>query len=117
MPIKLVGFFREMIPDLPDSLSLRESVREFADYPKEQVVRYLRTAPVATGFSWALTHDILDSNRPIIGRFLLHSDGVWAWLDDLAHYVARYNVVLPTEFLLHLEQVNYQALPDSGNIT
>jgi hypothetical protein len=65
------------------------------------VVAYLRSGH---GFL-----DVMEASKDVIRRDVvltgapcLFSDGTWVWRLDLAHYVERYHLRLPREFLDHV---------------
>ncbi len=45
-------------------------------------------------------NDVLD-DEPVYLTASPATDGDWFWRRDLAHYVAKYNIALPDEFLEH----------------
>lgn len=98
--LKKLGFFQELKHGDRNGPSLREQVRPaplpYADY----LVAYLRGSPMLIA-AMGRAVDVLDPAVGRIGTPSIRTDGVWAWPDDLAHYVARYNVELPPAFIEH----------------
>jgi hypothetical protein len=78
---------------------------------KERILAYLTSAPIAVA---GVTDDteacLLCSEEQLTSCF--QSDGVWLWLDDLSHYVARHSVVLPDRFVEHIRNCNYTPSSD-----
>lgn len=81
-----------------DGPSLIDARREQPAPDQEQVARYLdsENTVAATG---VLVDDVLDPGMTDVASLELVTDGVWIWPRDLAHYVRRYNVSLPDDFL------------------
>lgn len=114
MKLKRIGFFRELSHGSPSGLSLKESVRSSSPYLKDRVIAYLRTAPLFIA-SPGLVRDELDADKPLFGPAHIRTDGVWAWPQDLAHYVAKYGVELDADFLSHLASRDYKP-PAEGDV-
>jgi hypothetical protein len=105
--LKRVGFFRELGYSAADAPSLKESVRDAADYDRDLVARYLRAAPllaVAPG----VVRDVLDPDASNVMTLSIKTDGVWEWPTPLAYYVQKYNVVLPEAFIAHIAGRNHR---------
>ena len=97
--LKRVGYFRELSHGDPNGPSLAESRRDEATAEEAHVLDYLRQGVpciVSPGPVW----DAVDDEGPI-GTASVLTDGEWAWPDDAAHYVAKYHVLLPEEFVAH----------------
>jgi len=96
-----IGRFRELgYEHLPDSPSLRDACGKRTPNDKDKVVRYLRSAVVFI-FSPGVVDDCFDGSYA--GSMSLLTDGTYAWPGSLAHYVERYDVVLPEEFERFME--------------
>jgi hypothetical protein len=115
--LKLVGFFRETHPFL--IRGQRQTLPSFHDYvsdiPHEaesKIIGYLRSGT---------EHDYL-SSRPICKKpedrltldrsGVVLTDGVWVWPSELAYYVEAFHLRLPTEFVSHMRNNDWQ--PPSG---
>jgi hypothetical protein len=48
-----------------------------------------------------MVSDVLASDAVPVARLAVLTDGAWIWPADLAHYVERYHVRLPGEFVEH----------------
>lgn len=102
-----LGFFRELEHGDPQGPSLLEAGRR-ARPDEAAIVRYLAESPVLA-ISGSAVYDVIDPEHPVSGRNAVRTDGVWIWPDDLAHYVARYHVELPAEFLEHGARMHWSA--------
>lgn len=101
--VTFIGDFRESYgEDDPDAPSILAAVGTGRRTPAERaaIATYLRAAPrrsLAMGFSV----DLLDPSQ-YAGSPSVRSDGRFAWLDTLAHYVAFDDVALPDAFERHV---------------
>lgn len=102
MKLRKLGFYCELKHGDPNGPSLKNAVRSSVTYHKDDVVNYLRYAPVLIA-SPGVVCDVLDSTCPIICAPNIHTDGLWVWPEDLAYYVNKYNVELPDEFLDYIQ--------------
>jgi hypothetical protein len=105
--VRRVGFFRELRHGHKEGPSLRDAVRAWAREDEGGIVAYLRGCPVLIA-SPGRAKDVLDPGGGRAGTGSVKTDGVWAWPDDLPHYVERYHVELPAEFLAHISARKYQ---------
>lgn len=72
---------------------------EIAD--KTRVVEYLRANELVAMCAGWMTDRV--TGKQVAGwRPNFRTDGVYAWGESLAYYVARYNLELPPEFLAHI---------------
>ncbi|WP_285639504.1 hypothetical protein [Lentzea sp. NBRC 102530] len=58
--------------------------------------------------STSVVVDVLSEERVEIGRLATLTDGTWLWPTDLAHYVRRYNVSVPAEFVAHAAALGWE---------
>jgi len=110
----MVGFFRELRHGMPDGPQLRSVVSKSPHQNEDRIVRYLRSGVlfIATpGF----VEDVLAPGQ-IIGSAHIFTDGVWVWPGDLAHYVEKYHVRLPAEFVAHMEDQNW-TIPNEESVS
>ena len=112
MKLKKVGFFCELKHGDPSGPSLKNAVQSVAHYDKDCIVKYIRSSILIIG-SPGVVRDVLDPAAPAIGASNILTDGEWAWPEDLAHYVSKYNVDLPRDFIKTLQSRAYQ--PPSRN--
>jgi hypothetical protein len=103
MKLKPVGFFRELEHGLPDGPSLATVRSDNSDKEEGRILRYLQCGVVVVA-SPGVVRDVLDERHPIIGSCDILTDGSWAWPTDLVHYVRRYHVLLPTQFVDFMRQ-------------
>lgn len=99
---KSLGFFRELSYGEPDGPSLLQSRRDAPQPHEDLIVDYLGrgTLQIASpGPVW----DVIDGSGPI-GTASCYTDGEWLWPGDLRHYVSRYHVALPEEFVARVVQ-------------
>ena len=110
--LRRVGFFREFYPDCADLLWMRDCMGTRRVRSEERIVRYLEAGHLLSAVMEGM-RDYFDGT-PFEGgsgcsSFL--TDGVWLWRRDLAHYVGRYHVGLPDEFVRHLVESRF-AVPE-----
>lgn len=111
--INPVGFFSELAPGwgLAESGSIKDAVRPSGEPDEPRILEYLRGG---TGI-WSETSagpDVLDPEAPdLTGIGSLFTDGTWIWREDLPHYVAKYHVLLPGDFIEHIRALDYKAPP------
>lgn len=101
MDAKKVGFYREFSYGDQNDPSITDAIRETTDYEKENVVNYLRSAPLLS-VAPGLSRDVIDPLHPVIGTLSIRTDGIWEWPEDLAYYIEKYDLFLPTEFIEHM---------------
>lgn len=104
--LQLIGFPRdEASPDPLDILHLLER-RASAPQPDEaRIAGYLRGGQPYIA-SPGVTFDALDGGGPI-GSGTILTDGVWAWPDDLAHYLETYHIELPDAFVAAIARAGF----------
>ena len=80
------------------------------EQPWEQdALRYLEQGHlVVIPLAWAT--DLLDPDGPGVNERGEWTDGVWFWSGTLVHYLRKYHVALPEEFLAHMA-ANLWAVP------
>jgi hypothetical protein len=101
--LKPVGIYREMgVPDAESILTAKRGAP-----PDPRVVRYLQNGTMFMA-SPGPVRDVIEPSRGFAGTSSVRTDGVWAWGDDLAHYVETYGLVLPDDFLDHIAKSSYE---------
>ncbi len=101
--ITFADFFGSDYPEIAAQYPMMRDCVVDGEYPhKEELLRYLETAPV----DWISMSDkpFVDvmTGEPMLGvKPCGRSDGVYSWTNDLAYYVDRYNVGLPADFVSH----------------
>jgi hypothetical protein len=107
--LKPVVRFREFPFGTGNDPSMRESMSEQPWPDQERVLEYLRSGRVLALTMGADLTDWFDRParaNPVIdgqveGGTTPMSDGVWFWYAGLIHFVEKYNVRLPEEFVRH----------------
>ncbi|GAA1126516.1 YrhB domain-containing protein [Kitasatospora arboriphila] len=102
-PERPLGHYRELFPDDPHAPSLQRAlggIRCGTPSHESELAAYLRAGTCLLAAT-ALTHDVLDPDKPPLGSFGLLTDGTWFWYADLVHYVEHHHVQLPPSFLAH----------------
>lgn len=95
-----------------DAYKLCPSIRQFvlpgisAGYPRDDIERYLRSAPVVASTSRSNFPNPFTQQR-LGGSISFRTDGKWVWLDDLADYVASHDVALPPEWVEEMRDRNF----------
>lgn len=111
-----IGFFRELKHGRVDGPSLRDAMRDAGKPGESRIAAYLRTAPILLHALGPVT-DVLAPKGDYICAPNIHTDGAYAWPEDLAYYVERYHVALPLEFLAHLAAAKWKAPADVDTST
>ena len=78
---------------------------------ESRIVAYLRAAPIMFHALGPVT-DVFKPKGDYICAPNIHTDGVYAWPEDLAYYVEHYHVALPEAFLAHLVASKWKAPAD-----
>jgi hypothetical protein len=115
--IRSVGFFAELNPGwgMPLAGSIKDAVRPAGEPDENRLAAYLRNGN-ALWSEIGAEPDPLDPEAPLLtGAGSLATDGTWLWREDLPHYVSKYHVALPAEFLAHVRRLGYAPprLPDA----
>lgn len=107
-----VGFFREFTHDGPSTdPSIHDAVRTHALYDEGGVAAYLESgAEIFTAMG--ADRDVVSGDEWVPAGSLV-TDGKWLWPGELVHYLRRYHVELPEEFLTDVRAAQYAppALP------
>lgn len=101
MPLREVGMFKELMPEVPGLPSLAEAKGKLPEEDRARVATYLRTGSVlaASGSS----EDDWFTGEKNVARMYFRTDGVWAWMESLAYYAEKHGVAPPQEFLEHMK--------------
>jgi hypothetical protein len=91
----------------PNGGSLENAVATASLENIDRTIAYLKSG-VAYVVAPGLSRDFLSPTHEIIGSLSLRTDGEFLWPSDLAHYVGKYRVGLPGEFLKHMEMNDWQ---------
>lgn len=108
MTVQRVGYFRELGHGDPEGPSLREALGVGDESEAARIADYLEDgAGVAATTAPAV--DVVDPQHPVLGSVSIRTDGEWVWPSDLAHYVRRYAVALPHQFVETVRERGYRA--------
>ncbi|WP_433562080.1 hypothetical protein ACQP1O_31835 [Nocardia sp. CA-151230] len=107
--LKPVGLYQEMYKvgrhdELP-SLFDASTDRVIGD--RARVLEYMCAAPGVLDVLDVLT-DMINNTDKIQSASSLISDGEWIWRVDSIHYLSRYDLDIPDEFLQHVRARNYE---------
>ena len=96
MRLKQYGFFAELDhgDDEGGSLSTLRGTAAYDDEQRQRIVSYLKNGQLYIGCPGAVV-DVLSDENNTIGSPNILTDGEWAWPEDLAYYVANYDVPIP----------------------
>ena len=73
----------------------------------EHVVSYLKSGTVILDH-FGPWRDYLDDSKPDIDLgFSLLTDGFWIWSSELLYYLKTYAILLPSEFVDHMEKARW----------
>jgi len=97
-----VGFFRELPYGDDEGPKLKESLFNFSGADVDHVIAYLKSGATFI-VSPGVSRDHLSNDHEVIGTLVLLTDGKFLWSSDLAFYVQRYRVSIPSLFLAHME--------------
>ncbi|MEW1552197.1 hypothetical protein [Streptomyces tsukubensis] len=109
----LLGFYDEFDaqPGRPNG-SIYDAVQPAGEPDEADLVSYLDSGhvllDVMEGGSDVITGD---PHRHSSGCSSLVTDGLWLWRLDFPHYVETYHVRLPSDFIEHARENNYQVPP------
>ncbi|WP_147286067.1 hypothetical protein [Streptomyces corynorhini] len=100
--IRFVGFYEQLKPLNGPSVYLEDigtpEIQGGGGTAGAQLGGYLRNGyPILDVME--LTTDVLGGTDRIAGGSSVLTDGLWVWRWDLAHYVERYDVPLPDDFI------------------
>lgn len=94
------------------------SILDFVDeglngtYDRSRLVKYIRSGyALATTSRRYYPHPLTGVIK--MGSICYRTDGVWLWLDDLAEYIEKNNVVIPQAWYAHV-QSNQFIIPVLG---
>jgi hypothetical protein len=106
--------FREMAGSAGNVPSIQALRSEVPQSDEANIVSYLRSGIVLEECLGVDT-DVLDTTDQTLLYQSELTDGVWAWREDLPHYVGKYHVRLPSEFVAHM-RANQWIVPPKESI-
>jgi hypothetical protein len=107
--LKSVGFFAELGRSPDYHGSMRDISASEPSTDEAALIDYLRSGHQLFDVP-ETAFDVLQHDLKIVGGPSLLSDGMWIWRLDLPHYVGRYHLRLPREFVDHV-RANEYAVP------
>jgi hypothetical protein len=118
--LKPVVRFREFPFGTRADPSMRDFIAEQPQVNQDKVLEYLRSGHVVALVMGADLTDWLDrpnKANPLIngrreGGVTPLTDGVWFWPAGLIHFIEKYHLPLPQEFLEHAAQRNWRVNVD-----
>jgi hypothetical protein len=118
-----LGSYRELI-DNADYPSITSAIADSPQDNEDKIVAYLRNS-VCIGGRGGYIPDVLDPSSRVPLSAHPYTDGTYFWTLDLAHYVEKYHLRLPPDFIAHMksrnwrppteEQVDLSSLEDDDN--
>lgn len=107
--MEFIGFYGELDPSGPKEIykeMLKEVVEIDGSYQASRIIAYLDSGhPILDVME--STPDPLSPGVFVRGGASILTDGKWVWRYDLHHYVDRYRVPLPAEFVRDAAAANY----------
>lgn len=105
--LRKVGFYRELSYGDENGDSLQTAVAKATLENFDRVGSYL-SAGIPCVVAPGISRDILSTGHEVIGSLALLTDGEFLWPSDLNHYVGKYRVALPADFLRHMEMNDWR---------
>ena len=106
MNLRSVGYYKEMPQGKETSQSIHEVVKKGDSADVVRICEYLNNGAVLVS-SPGITVDVIDESAGAVGTGSACTDGTWLWPDDLSHYVKKYNIKLPDEFIDTMRNNNW----------
>lgn len=98
MKTRCLFMFKEFGPIPGMELPSMKDYMNHSPYPeKEKIVRYLKMGK-KTYCATSCAHDCF-SGETIVGEQCGMTDGKYSWNNELIHYVEKYNLRLPDDFV------------------
>jgi hypothetical protein len=114
--LRRVGFFREFYPDHPALPWMRDQMHTKRTRSESEIVAYLRAGHMLVGImEWSADYFDGAPFDDASGCSSLLTDGTWVWRQDLAHYVERYHLELPTDFIASLVDARFRVPETSAH--
>lgn len=106
--IKLLEIFDDEDSMENQAKLLRNNIQDGEINDKEKVIAYLKSGQMIL-FRPEIVPDVLSKDEVWIGNTSIYSDGVWIWKEYLIHYLEKYNIQLPSEFIFHAKSNNWRS--------
>lgn len=95
-----IGKYNEISPN-KGYPSMRDYMSSERYDGQDVIVRYLKRGKVEAVASGGSKPDVFTGEQ-IKGEWSIQSDGEYAWGSELSHYVDKYNLILPEDFVKHV---------------
>ena len=109
MALRCIGHYYELTPDA-QRLEIARLQGGLVPTMKQNVLQYLQSG-VEAGIVMMVEYDHVAKPEVCLGTVVLVSDGKWSWPKSLAHFVDKYDVALPAEFLEEMAKSNWIVPP------
>lgn len=93
-----IGAYRELCPNHQEFPSLMSCCAAGPYDGKKEIIDYLRKGGTEDMISFAIKKDVF-SGEKLKGNDIGRSNDRYTWWTSLAHYVEKYNLQLPDEFV------------------
>jgi len=110
--LRLVGFYDRLGQSLLGQQNLPDSISADALDIEPHIIDYLRKGVCVVGRGGVMP-DYLNPTPDFRLGMDLFTDGVCEWPQYLVHYVAKYHLRLPSEFIAHMIANNWVVPPVS----
>lgn len=113
--LKLIGYWKEDHNDTDWPHPRKLICKGWREKDKAQIIKYLKSGATLNaymGYSFCRFESKQMDEKMGYREF---TDGVWAWPEGLAHYIEHHSVMLPDEFIQHMELNNYE-VPQGINL-
>jgi len=96
------GFFKEFAYSEGDFQSVKAAVCDEPQDDEQLVIAYLKNGHLFV-ISPGVNQDVIACDGSLASPSGIQTDGVWMWPLELAYYVKKYHLKLPSEFIAHLQ--------------
>ena len=110
MKLIQVGFFKELPYGEKSGGSINECCFKFSGDHMMEILSYLK-AGIPLAVAPGISRDCISSSHEVIGSLSLLTDGIFVWPSDLAYYVEKYKVDVPSSFCSHMKENNWKIAP------
>ncbi|MGH7611090.1 MAG: hypothetical protein ACREN4_03640 [Candidatus Dormibacteria bacterium] len=107
--MKRVGFFSDLPHGDASSPAIASMTGKLDQETARRLSRFMASGSVIMPFHSERCYDILSSRQEDLGPLMVQSDGEWAWPSDIAYFVEKYQVGMPSEFIEHAERSGWSA--------
>jgi hypothetical protein len=100
--LKPCGFFKEFAYGEGESQSVKDAVCDEPQANEQLIIAYLKNGHLFV-ISPCVNQDVIACDGRLASPSGIQTDGVWMWPLELAYYVEKYHLELPSEFIVHLQ--------------